>query len=137
MPRRPRPFPLSRLLVIVCSSLQIVLALLDAVARTRYSGFSPAQWIYPGLMIGCGVAGLLAQAPKANALYRPLVVVLNILLIGLTACGVLALFSILKFDRVTQPFILLLFSLIAILPGWVNMIAISMLPHSHSEGPLY
>lgn len=136
MPRSGSSFPLSRGVVIVCSSLQIILAIIDAITRLNHPQFSPLQWLLPSIMFSCGLLGLIVQAPSSNLMLRPLVVVLNIGMFLFTGCGVLAALSILPLDNLRVPYLLMLFSLLAIVPGWINLIAISMLP-SDSAGPLY
>jgi ABC-type transport system involved in cytochrome c biogenesis permease subunit len=137
MRRKPRAFSFSRILVIACSTLQVLLALVDVTSRVKYETFAMMQWLYPALMFGCGLAGYIAQAPASSPLVRPVVTVLNVLLIVLTVTGLLVAFGVIDFQQIAQPLVMLGLALMAILPGWVNMIAISMLPTTGNEGPLF
>lgn len=137
MRRKPRLLSLSRLLIIACSTLQIALAFIDASSRMKYEAFSMMQWLYPALMLGAGLAAIIAQSPMSSPLVRPMVTVLNVMLIVLALTGLLVTFRVIDFQQIAQPFVMLSLALIAILPGWVNMIAISMLPTTGNEGPLF
>ncbi len=123
MPRSGSRFPLSRGSVIVCSSLQIVLAILDAITRLNHPQFSPLHWFFPSLMFSVGFVGLMVQSPRSNPSLRPLLVVMTIFMFMLTCCGVLAGLRLLPLDNLQVSYLLLLFFILSIVPGWINLIA--------------
>ena len=130
-------FSFPRMTLIICSLLPLLLAGIESLMRGASEHFSPFFWIGPMFVVAAGVMGLIVQAPGSSGAARVLLVTTNILVMLLTACGLAAALGFIQFRDNKDPLALIVINLFLLLPGWLNLLAASMLPPPSSEGNLY